>query len=127
MNIKKIVIGGAAATALGIAALAGTATAFASGTTPIAHAQSTSVQQGDQTTPDTAASSEKAGVEAASESDGPGGHADADGVDVQQGDQSAPDTAASAEKPGSETGVSDGPGGHADAPGNADHQFEGTE
>ena len=125
MNIKKLVIGGAAATALGIAALAGTGTAFASGTAPIANThQSTNVQQGNQSTPDAAPSAEKAGVE----SDGPGGPADADGVNVQQGDQSTPDTAASAEKAGSETGVSDGPGGHADAAGsNVDHQFDGNE
>jgi len=129
MNVKKIVIGGAAATALGIATLAGTGTAFATGTAPIASThQSTNVQQGDQSIPDAAPSAEKAGVETAGESDGPGGHADADGVDVQQGDQSTPDTAASAEKAGSETGVSDGPGGHADAAGsNVDHQFEGNE
>ena len=99
MNIKKIVIGSAAATALGIAALAGTGTAFATGTAPIASThQSTNVQQGDQSTPDTAASAEKAGVE-------------------------APETAG-IEK----AGVSDGPGGHADTNGsNVDHQFEGNE
>ena len=133
MNIKKIAIGAAASAALGIAALAGTGTAFASGTTPIANThQSTNVQQGNQSTPDTAASAEKADSETAV-SDGPGGHADADGVDVQQGNQSTPDTAASAEKAStekasSETGVSDGPGGHADTNGsNVDHQFEGNE
>ena len=132
MNIKKIVIGGAAATALGIAALAGTGTAFATGTTPTANThQSSNVQQGDQNAPDTGASAENASETAVS--DGPGGHADAPGVDVQQGDQTTPDSAASAEKAstekaGSETGVSDGPGGHADAAGsNVDHQFSGNE
>ena len=99
VNIKKIVFGGAAATALGVAALAGTGTAFATDTAPTANTTQTSnVQQGDQNTPDTAASAEKAGVE-------------------------APETAG-VEK----AGVSDGPGGHADAPGsNVDHQFEGNE
>ncbi len=84
MNIKKIVIGGAAATALGVAALAGTGTlGFAAGTAPVANThQTSSVQQGDQSAPDATASSEKADSETAGESDGPGGHADADGVDV---------------------------------------------
>ena len=129
MNIKKIVIGGTAAAALGIAALAGTGTAFAAGNPPVASsAVSGTVQQGDQSAPDPATSAEKAGVETAAESDGPGGHADANGVDVQQGDQIAPDTATSAEKAGVETGVSDGTGGHADAAGsNVDHQFAGNE
>ncbi len=127
MNIKKIVIGGAAATTLGIAALAGTGTAFAAGTAPVATTQSSNVQQGNPSTPDSAASAEAGGSETDA-SDCPGGHADAAGVDVQQGDQSAPDTGASTEKAASETGVSDGPGGHADAPGsNVDHQFEGNE
>lgn len=122
MSIKKIVIGGTAAAALGLAALAGTGTAFAS-----SH-QSSTVQHVSQGASKAAASAEKAGNETAAESDGPGGHADANGVDVQQGDQSAPDTAASAEKAGNETSVSDGPGGHADATGsNVDHQFEGNE
>ncbi len=127
MNIRKIVIGGAAATALGIVALAGTGTAFAAGTAPGATSHRSNVQQGDQSTPDTGASAEAFGGET-DVSDGPGGHADAAGVDVQQGDQSTPDTGASAEKAGSETDVSDGPGGHADAAGsNVDHQFEGNE
>ena len=82
MNIKKIVIGGAAATALGIAALAGTGTAFASGTAPSANVQqSSNVQDGDQSAPDTAASAEKATSETGV-SDGPGGHADAAGSNV---------------------------------------------
>jgi len=127
MNIKKIVFGGAAAMALGIAALAGTGTALAAAPTANTN-QGSTVQQGDQSTPDTAASNEKAGVEAAGESDGPGGPFGADGDNVQQGDQSSPDAAVSAEKAGSETGASDGPGGHADAAGSSvDHQFEGNE
>jgi len=118
MNVKKIVIGGAAATALGIAALAGTGTAFASAPTTNTH-QTSTVQRGSQSAPDTAASTEKAGVEAVGQPDGD---------NVQQGDQSSPDTAASAEKAGTESGVSDGPGGHADAGGSSvDHQFEGNE
>ncbi len=122
MSIKKIVIGGTAAAALGIAALVGTGTAFAS--TP----QSSTVQHVNQGSSKAAVSAEKPGNETAAESDGPGRHADADGVDVQQGDQNAPDTAATTEEAGNETGVSDGPGGHADAPGsNVDHQFEGNE
>lgn len=59
------------------------------------------VQSGDQTTPDTGATSEQPGAE----NPEPGG-------------------------PGSESASgSDGPGGHADAPGNpnADHQFQGNE
>ncbi len=129
VNIKKIVIGGAATATLGLAALAGTGTAFAAGNPPVASTGvSSTVQQGDQSAPDPAASAQKAGVETATESDGPGGHADANGVDVQQGDQSAPDTATLAETAGNETGVSDGPGGHADAAGsNVDHQFAGNE
>lgn len=127
MNIKKIVIGGLAATALGIAALAGTGTAFAAGATPVATTPSSNVRQGSPSTPNTATSAEAVGSET-DVSDGPGGHADAAGVDVQQGGQSAPDTGASAEKAGSEAGVSDGAGGHADAAGsNVDHQFEGNE
>ena len=80
MNIKKIVIGGAAATALGIAALAGTGTAFAAGTAPTVLTQSSNVQQGNQSTPDAAASAENASE--TSISDGPGGHADAAGSNV---------------------------------------------
>ena len=99
MKIKNIVLGGVAATALGAAALVGMGTSFAADTAPTTTTNPTgSVQQGDQNTPDTAASAEKAGVE-------------------------APETAG-VEK----AGVSDGPGGHADAPGsNVDHQFEGNE
>jgi len=61
------------------------------------------VQQGDQTTPDTASDTEKAGSE------------------------KAPSTETSAETPGSETaGASDGPGGYADPAGsNADTQQQG--
>ena len=105
MKIKNIVLGGVAATALGAAALVGMGTSFAADTAPTTTTNQTStVQQGDQTTPDTGTSTEKAGVE-------------------------APETA-TAEKAGSENaGVeSDGPGGHADADGsNVDHQFEGNE
>ena len=86
MNIKKTVIGGAAATALGIAALAGTGTAFASSAPTSNTHQGSNVQQGDQNAPDTAASAEKASTEKASTetgiSDGPGGHADAAGSNV---------------------------------------------
>ncbi len=127
MNIKKIVIGSSAAAALGIAALTGAGTAHAAVTAPVATTQSSIVQRGNQSTPDTGASAEAVGNET-DVSDGPGGHADTAGVDVQQGDQSAPDTGASAEKAGNETGVSDGPGGHADAAGsNVDYQFDGNE
>ncbi len=122
MSIKKIVIGGTAAAALSIAALAGTGAAFAS--TP----HTSTVQHLSQGTGHGAASAQQPGTVAGTESEAAGGQADADGVQVQQGDQSAPDTATSADKPGSETGVSDGPGGHADAAGsNVDHQFEGNE
>jgi hypothetical protein len=76
LSIKKIIFGAAAATALGVAALAGTGTAFATGAAPIANTNQTSnVQQGNQNTPDTAASAEKPGTEAGV-SDGSGGHAD---------------------------------------------------
>jgi len=46
-----------------------------------ADADGVDVQQGDQSTPDTAASAEKAGSETGV-SDGPGGHADAAGSNV---------------------------------------------
>ncbi|MHB8299768.1 MAG: hypothetical protein ACYDDW_14660 [Dermatophilaceae bacterium] len=112
MSIKKIVLGGAAATALGIAALAGTGTAFATGTAPTATTNQTSnVQQGDQSTPDTGTSAEKAGIEAP------------ETAGVEKAGVEAPETAG-IEK----AGVSDGPGGHADANGsNVDHQFGGNE
>ncbi len=104
MKIKNIVLGGVAATALGVAALVGMGTSFAADTAPTTTINPTgSVQQGDQTTPDTGTSSEKAGVE-------------------------APETAATETAGSEKAGVSDGPGGHADAPGsNVDHQFEGNE
>jgi len=96
-----------------------------------------SIQSGDQTTPDVAAS-KAARATGAESSNAP----DADSV--QSGDQSTPDTPGSAEQPetprsaeqpetpgetGSEVPNNDGPGGHADEPGNAnaDHQFNGQE
>jgi len=82
VNIKKIVIGGAAAATLGIAALAGAGTAFAAGNPPVASsAVSSTVPQADQSGPGTATSAEKAGVETGV-SDGPGGHADTAGSNV---------------------------------------------
>lgn len=63
MRVKNIALSGAAATALGLAALAGTGVAFAA-------------EEGDQTSPDTTTES--------AESDGPGGHEDPAGdVDHQ--------------------------------------------
>ncbi len=107
MQIKKIAIGGAAATTLGLAAMLGSGTAFASTPSPAAPAATSStVQQGDQTTPDTGTSSETTGTE-------------------------APETAGTGttatEAAGTESGVSDGLGGHQDPAGAVDHQYNGQE
>ncbi len=99
MQIKKIALGGAAATTLGLAAMLGSGTAFASTPSPATPvAPSSSVQQGSPTTPDTGTASETPGVE-------------------------APESATS----GTESTVSDGPGGHQDPAGSIDHQFDGQE
>ena len=99
MQIKKIAIGGAAATTLGLAAMLGSGTAFASTPSPATPvAPSSSVQQGASTAPDTGSASETTGVE-------------------------TPESAAS----GAESTVSDGPGGHQDPAGSVDHQFNGQE
>lgn len=101
MRIKKIALGSAAASVVGLAAMFGTGTAFAATTpAPVPPAQTATVQQGNQTTPDTGTSTEKAGVEAPESS------------------SSATETTGTA---------SDGPGGHQDPAGNVDHQFDGQE
>jgi hypothetical protein len=82
VSIKKIAIGGAAAAALGIAAMAGSGTAFATGNSPVNPGPSSTVQQSDQSAPDTATSAEQSSGETAPGSDGPGGHADAAGSNV---------------------------------------------
>ena len=140
-NKIKIVVVGAG---LAVVSAAGVSNAFAASSTPVAPVpaavQSTvdtptagdtvdapggaNVQQGDQSAPDVAGSSDKT----ESKADAPGGR------DVQQGDQSAPDVAGSGDKADSKTeapssekaGVSDGPGGYADqGNSNADTQQEG--
>lgn len=104
MNIKKTLVTGSAVLLLigsvGGAALASNRHAAApkqatSETTTVPDTDN--VQQGDQTTPDTA---------------------------VGAGNTS---NESSGENSGENTGPSDGPGGHADPAGNVDHQFDGQE
>jgi len=82
------------------------ATPAAAATTPAAPVDGDTLQQGDQTAPDTGTAPEQTAEAATSETGSePAGEAS------------------------SEVAGNDGPGGHADEPGNpnADHQFEGVE
>lgn len=112
MLVRKVLLGGGAATVLSVGVLIGGLTTGLVGaqtvqpvTTPL---QTVSVS----------------GPEVNAPSDGPGGHADPPGANVQSG---APDTQepqqatseAKGERPGAEA---DGPGGHTDPPGAAGSQ-----
>jgi hypothetical protein len=119
MNVKRKV----ALATLGVASVAGlgagvaaaqTSPASAPSKAPVtapapsakAPADTDTLQQGDQTTPDTPGASEKPGAETPDES----------GADTEK---------ARPEEPGDQNLPG---GGHADAPGqNVDHQFDGTE
>ncbi len=77
----------------------------------VARADTDTLQEGDQTTPDVAGVAEST-------------------VDVPEaaGAAEAPDAAGAAEAPEAAGTEADGPGGHADAEGqNVDHQFDGEE
>lgn len=110
MRLKKTIVGGTAAVALGLAALVGTGTAFAA-------------------TPAPAPGGQPSTVAPAVEPVGP----DAD--TLQEGDQTTPDTGTEAADPAESATASatesaagsDGPGGHADPAGEVDHQFDGQE
>jgi hypothetical protein len=90
-----------------VAAVAQTSTTTKPAVVTPAPAETDTVQQGDQTTPDVPGAVEKA----------------------DPAEKPGTPEAGTAEKPGtSETGTAnDGPGGHADPPGNVDHQFDGQE
>ena len=105
MKIKRIAI--AAVTVLALASLGGVALAktpavgqcnAATSSVPTTNADTDTIQEGDQTTPDV-------GAEATSEAGG------------EQATESGGGSAAE----------SDGPGGHEDPAGNVDHQFDGQE
>lgn len=104
-----------AVAALAVAGIgaAGVGTAFASTSAPaktpapataVAPATGGNVQQGNQNTPDIAASAEKPGTEVA------------DGPDQADTGTASPEV----------SGPSDGPGGHQDSAGNVDNQSEGN-
>ena len=108
-KISKILVTGSAVLALA-GSVAGVAVASGSKSqAPKSANESTSavdtdnLQQGDQTTPDTATASTKASSTSKSSGEGQG------------------------ESGGENSGNSDGPGGHEDPAGNVDHQFDGEE
>jgi hypothetical protein len=133
MKKLMITIASLAALALGGSALAQASTNAAP--EPKA-AETDTVQSGDQTTPDTPATTARAHKPAAHHKKALGKKA-TDPAGVGSGDQTTPDAAGSpAETPGTETpetagsesGPSDGAGGHADTPGaNVDYQSQAND
>jgi len=108
-----------AALAFGGAALAGAASNPSPPTPPAASAPAATVQQGDQTAPDTTGAAENAPEAPSSEKAG----------SPEPAESSSESATESATESASEVAANDGPGGHADEPGNpnADHQFQGQE
>jgi hypothetical protein len=123
MKFKKILVTGAAVLVMG-GSLAGGAFAAAHSKATrhenMSSVDTDSIQQGDQTGPDTAGTSDSASKVA---NLGKSREAStADTGNLQDGDQTGPDD--STVETSSE---SDGPGGHQDSSGNENHEFNGQE
>lgn len=116
-KITKLVAGLAVVSALAVggASFASAGSKAPPVKAPAAAVDGDTLQQGDQTSPDTGTPAEQSSESAASE---------------QAGESTS--ESASSEQPGessSEVAANDGPGGHADEPANAnaDYQFEGQQ
>ncbi len=115
-RITKLVAGLAV---LGALAVGGATFASASSkappvSPPVAAVDGDTLQQGDQTAPDTGTAAEQSSESATSDQ---AGESSSESATSEQGESS------------SEVEASDGPGGHADEPGNpnADYQFQGAQ